>query len=148
MLIVFLRAAAIPDKSQPGHLDSGVTLKILSLMSSEGEQMPIYELKCQKCQAIEEHLLKFSDPKPAACQACGGPLQQVISQTSFSLKGSGWYVTDYKPKSGGEGSASTPAKVSGAEAAPQSSSTETSGTKSEGGASTEPASSPKTETTT
>lgn len=58
--------------------------------------MPIYELKCQSCHQIEEHLLKFSDPKPTTCQSCGGNLTQLISQTSFALKGSGWYVTDYK----------------------------------------------------
>lgn len=66
--------------------------------------MPIYEFKCKECEKTEEFLLKFSDPKPTTCSSCGGEVAQLISQTSFALKGSGWYVTDYKPQPKGEGS--------------------------------------------
>ncbi|NBO39055.1 zinc ribbon domain-containing protein [bacterium] len=71
--------------------------------------MPIYEFKCTNtsCNNVEEHLLRHSDPLPAACEKCASPLEKLVSQTSFALKGSGWYVTDYK--GGNPGAASTTA---------------------------------------
>lgn len=71
--------------------------------------MPIYEYKCDGCGAIVEALQKFSDEPLTTCSHCQGALQKLISHSSFHLKGSGWYVTDYanKPKSTSESSAST-----------------------------------------
>ncbi len=57
--------------------------------------MPIYEYKCTGCGAGHEFIQKFSDEPMAACPDCGGKLTKLISNTSFVLKGSGWYVTDY-----------------------------------------------------
>jgi putative FmdB family regulatory protein len=57
--------------------------------------MPIYEYQCESCGKLEEILMKFSDPDPVGCASCGGPVKKLISQSSFALKGSGWYVTDY-----------------------------------------------------
>jgi predicted nucleic acid-binding Zn ribbon protein len=42
---------------------------------------------------------KFSDPSSNTCDVCGGPVKKIISQNTFHLKGSGWYVTDYTSKS-------------------------------------------------
>jgi predicted nucleic acid-binding Zn ribbon protein len=42
---------------------------------------------------------KFSDAPLNKCPGCGGKVSKIISNCSFHLKGSGWYVTDYK-KSG------------------------------------------------
>ena len=69
--------------------------------------MPIYEYECEKCGALEEALQKFSAKPLTTCKHCSGNLQRIISQSSFHLKGSGWYVTDYanKPQS-----TSTPSK--------------------------------------
>src|SRR4051812_36055878 len=58
--------------------------------------MPIYEYECQGCGLTVEAIQKFSDPPLTHCEACGGPLTKLISRTSFQLKGSGWYATDYK----------------------------------------------------
>jgi putative FmdB family regulatory protein len=60
--------------------------------------MPIYEYRCDRCEKVSEFFLKISDPHPDSCPACGavGSLCKQISQTSFALKGDGWYVTDYK----------------------------------------------------
>ncbi len=59
--------------------------------------MPIYEYQCAACSKVTEMLQKFSDPAPSKCEACGGgPLQKLISQTSFVLNGTGWYVTDFR----------------------------------------------------
>lgn len=62
--------------------------------------MPIYEYECLNCGNIEEVLQKFSDKPLTKCPHCSGKLQKLISQSSFHLKGSGWYVTDYAAKSG------------------------------------------------
>ena len=57
--------------------------------------MPIYEYTCQKCGAHLEVMQKISDKPLARHARCGGKLAKEWSQTSFQLKGSGWYVTDY-----------------------------------------------------
>jgi putative FmdB family regulatory protein len=72
--------------------------------------MPIYEYKCQKCAAHVEILQKMSDKPLTKCKTCGGKLEKQWSNTSFQLKGSGWYVTDYagkKGESGGDGKSPT-----------------------------------------
>jgi len=61
--------------------------------------MPIYEYQCQKCGEIEEALQKFSDKPLNKCKHCSGKLHKLVSQSSFHLKGSGWYVTDYTNRS-------------------------------------------------
>ncbi|MDJ0985110.1 MAG: zinc ribbon domain-containing protein [Desulfobacterales bacterium] len=61
--------------------------------------MPIYEYECAKCSKVEEIFQKFSDKPLTKCQHCGGKLHKLISQSSFHLKGTGWYVTDYAKKS-------------------------------------------------
>ena len=60
--------------------------------------MPIYEYGCQKCGAHTEAFQKVSDKPLTKCRSCGGKLEKQWSQTSFQLKGSGWYVTDYAGK--------------------------------------------------
>jgi putative FmdB family regulatory protein len=57
--------------------------------------MPIYEYACTQCGAVEEVLQKFSEKPLTQCDHCGGRLHKLISQSTFHLKGSGWYVTDY-----------------------------------------------------
>ncbi|MCK7513649.1 MAG: zinc ribbon domain-containing protein [Desulfobacterales bacterium] len=61
--------------------------------------MPIYEYQCSKCGNIEEAIQKFSDKPLSKCRHCSGRLHRLISQSTFHLKGSGWYVTDYANKS-------------------------------------------------
>ena len=61
--------------------------------------MPIYEYQCQKCGTIEEALQKFSDKPLTKCRHCTGKLHKLVSRSSFHLKGTGWYVTDYKNQS-------------------------------------------------
>ena len=61
--------------------------------------MPIYEYECSKCGKIEEAFQHFSDKPLSKCRHCSGKLHRLISQSSFHLKGSGWYATDYANKS-------------------------------------------------
>ena len=60
--------------------------------------MPIYEYKCRKCGNQFEVFRGISDPEVKSCKFCKGKVQKLVSLSSFSLKGSGWYVTDYKGK--------------------------------------------------
>jgi putative FmdB family regulatory protein len=57
--------------------------------------MPIYEYKCTKCNREFEVMQKITDEPLSRCSECGGRLRKLITNTSFVLKGSGWYVTDY-----------------------------------------------------
>ena len=61
--------------------------------------MPIYEYECTECGEIDEVLQKFSDKPLTKCRYCSGRLHKLISQSSFHLKGTGWYVTDYANRS-------------------------------------------------
>lgn len=61
--------------------------------------MPIYEYKCEKCGEEHEVMQKMTEKPLTVCQSCGGRLKKMMSNTSFVLKGSGWYVTDYADKS-------------------------------------------------
>jgi putative FmdB family regulatory protein len=61
--------------------------------------MPIYEYECIECGEIEEAIQKFSDKPLTQCKHCSGKLQKLVSQSTFHLKGTGWYVTDYANKS-------------------------------------------------
>ncbi|MEJ2642342.1 MAG: zinc ribbon domain-containing protein [Desulfosarcinaceae bacterium] len=60
--------------------------------------MPIYEYQCSACGKIEEALQKVSDAPLTTCPHCSGKLNKLISHSTFHLKGSGWYVTDYADK--------------------------------------------------
>ncbi|MDL1967072.1 MAG: zinc ribbon domain-containing protein [Deltaproteobacteria bacterium] len=61
--------------------------------------MPIYEYECMECGEIIEAIQKFSDKSLTKCKHCSGKLQKLVSQSTFHLKGTGWYVTDYANKS-------------------------------------------------
>ena len=60
--------------------------------------MPIYEYVCEKCGSRTEAIQKVSDAPLKKCKKCRGKLEKIFSRTSFQLKGSGWYVTDYSNK--------------------------------------------------
>jgi putative FmdB family regulatory protein len=59
--------------------------------------MPVYEYECLACLTKHEIMQKITDKPLTACPACGGKLKKIISNTSFVLKGTGWYATDYAP---------------------------------------------------
>ena len=62
--------------------------------------MPVYEYYCEKCDKIYEYFQRITEDPKDVCEVCGGPLKKQISLSAFHLKGSGWYVTDYKGKNG------------------------------------------------
>ena len=65
--------------------------------------MPIYEYECSKCGHQEEVWQKFSDTPLTKCEFCNGKVRKLISQSTFHLKGTGWYVTDYDSKGKSDG---------------------------------------------
>ena len=60
--------------------------------------MPIYEYHCSACDENFELSQKITDSPLSACPKCDGTVEKLISQSSFVLKGSGWYKTDYAAK--------------------------------------------------
>jgi putative FmdB family regulatory protein len=60
--------------------------------------VPIYEYQCSKCGEIFEAFQKITDEPLTECRFCRGKVEKLISQSSFQLKGSGWYLTDYANK--------------------------------------------------
>ena len=64
--------------------------------------MPIYEYNCSKCGVFEVTQRITEDPLKK-CPSCRSKVRKLISNTSFQLKGSGWYVTDYGRGKGANG---------------------------------------------
>jgi putative FmdB family regulatory protein len=62
--------------------------------------MPIYEYECDRCGRITEVLQGLNDPPIKKCSYCRGKLSRIISLSSFHLKGTGWYATDYAKNAG------------------------------------------------
>ena len=61
--------------------------------------MPIYEYKCAECECRLEKLQTMSDDHLKDCPECGkSALKKLVSASSFKLKGTGWYETDFKNK--------------------------------------------------
>lgn len=59
--------------------------------------MPIYEYTCQKCGTFEV-TQRITEKPLGKCPTCKGKIKKLISNTSFQLKGTGWYITDYARK--------------------------------------------------
>lgn len=62
--------------------------------------MPIYEYICEQCDNHLEIIQKITEEPLTTCPDCKGQLKKMISNTSFVLKGTGWYVTDYASNKG------------------------------------------------
>ena len=59
--------------------------------------MPIYAYKCSNCGFEKDALQKMSDAPLTDCPSCGEPaLKKQVTAAGFQLKGSGWYVTDFR----------------------------------------------------
>ena len=74
--------------------------------------MPIYEYVCEKCGQVFERWQKISDDPVDEHEGCGGHAHRVISATTFSLKGDGWYKDHYGLKSTKSQASSSPPSAS------------------------------------
>ncbi|QTD91547.1 FmdB family zinc ribbon protein [Burkholderia anthina] len=73
--------------------------------------MPIYAYRCEACGFAKDVLQKMSDAPLSQCPECGkDAFRKQVTAAGFQLKGSGWYVTDFR---GGSGGTSAPATASG-----------------------------------
>ena len=65
--------------------------------------MPIYAYKCSACGHQQDVLQKLSDAPLTDCPQCGqAAFSKQLTAAGFQLKGSGWYVTDFRNNSGGK----------------------------------------------
>ena len=68
--------------------------------------MPIYAYKCESCGHRQDVLQKISDPRLTDCPACGASTYvKQVTAAGFQLKGSGWYVTDFRDGGSNKGGA-------------------------------------------
>ncbi len=80
--------------------------------------MPIYEYECGACGERREFIQKFSDSPKRKCPECGAlKLKRLISAAAFHLKGSGWYVTDFRDKGKKKGDDKSTGKDGGKDSA-------------------------------
>jgi putative FmdB family regulatory protein len=98
------------------------------------DRVPIYAYRCESCGFQKDALQKLSDAPLTVCPECGQPtFKKQVTAAGFQLKGSGWYVTDFrdggskakaKPESAdAAGKSDKPADTSGAAAATDSAKT-------------------------
>ncbi len=72
--------------------------------------MPIYAYRCTTCGHAQDVLQKMSDPVLSVCPACGaGTYAKQLTAAGFQLKGSGWYVTDFRGGNNGAKKGDAPA---------------------------------------
>ena len=82
--------------------------------------MPIYAYRCTACGHAKDVLQKISDPVLTTCPACQAEaFSKQVTAAGFQLKGSGWYVTDFRG-----GSEAGAGKAADAPAAPASGSSD------------------------
>lgn len=76
--------------------------------------MPIYSYRCDTCGHAKDVLQKMSDPQLTVCPACGAAtFKKQLTAAGFQLKGSGWYVTDFRDGNAGKKAPDSPANGEG-----------------------------------
>ncbi|HEY1374280.1 MAG TPA: zinc ribbon domain-containing protein [Candidatus Binatia bacterium] len=76
--------------------------------------MPIYEYHCDKCGDFET-TQRITEKPLSRCPTCKGKVKKLISNTSFQLKGTGWYITDYGRKGKSDNGSSSKSESSKSE---------------------------------
>ena len=104
--------------------------------------MPIYAYKCGSCGHAKDVLQKISDPQLSVCPACGAEaFTKQVTAAGFQLKGSGWYVTDFRGGNGGNSAPATEAKSEAKDTTATPAAAADAGTASKAAAGTAPAAS-------
>jgi putative FmdB family regulatory protein len=81
--------------------------------------MPIYAYKCDACGHAKDVLQKMSDPQLTDCPSCGqAAFKKQLTAAGFQLKGTGWYVTDFREGGGKNSAPAVDAKAGDASATP------------------------------
>ncbi len=85
--------------------------------------MPIYAYKCSACGHAQDVLQKISDQPLTVCPQCGqSTYSKQVTAAGFQLKGSGWYVSDFRDKGKAPAASATPSSDSSSTASAASSS--------------------------
>ena len=93
--------------------------------------MPIYAYRCESCGHAKDVLQKMSDAPLSTCPACGAEtFKKQLTAAGFQLKGSGWYVTDFRGGSQGGAAAGATAAAAASTTAATEAPTATSSTES------------------
>lgn len=72
--------------------------------------MPIYAYRCDACGFAKDALQKVSDAPLTDCPSCGKPaFKKQLTAAGFQLKGTGWYVTDFRGGDKSKAPVNTPA---------------------------------------
>ncbi|HVK94948.1 MAG TPA: FmdB family zinc ribbon protein [Noviherbaspirillum sp.] len=90
--------------------------------------MPIYAYRCESCGFVKDVLQKISDAPLSACPSCAkDTFKKQLTAAGFQLKGTGWYVTDFRNGSGGSSApaSSAPATETGSSSSESTASTAT-----------------------
>ena len=82
--------------------------------------MPIYAYRCEECGFTKDVLQKISDPVLTVCPSCAKPsFKKQVTAAGFQLKGTGWYVTDFRggtpPATGTASNGAAPAPAASTE---------------------------------
>ncbi|MFD1555126.1 FmdB family zinc ribbon protein [Paraburkholderia silviterrae] len=105
--------------------------------------MPIYAYRCESCGFDKDVLQKISDAPLTQCPSCGADtFRKQVTAAGFQLKGSGWYVTDFRGGNSGGKSAGTSGAAAGATSGEGASSSEGSKPAGEGASAATPAAAP------
>jgi putative FmdB family regulatory protein len=111
------------------------------------EIMPIYAYRCDSCGFEKDVLQKISDAPLTQCPSCGkDAFRKQVTAAGFQLKGSGWYVTDFRGGNGGKSAPAAASKPGGESSAPDGGSSAAASGDSSGGASGAAASAPAAST--
>ena len=89
--------------------------------------MPTYSYHCDTCDHDFEAVQRFTDDPLTACPECGAPIRRVIQPVGVVFKGSGWYITDSRPKSSSDGEGTASKETSAAKKSDSAGSAESSG---------------------
>ncbi|CAM2152293.1 FmdB family zinc ribbon protein [Paraburkholderia tropica] len=77
--------------------------------------MPIYAYRCESCGFAKDVLQKISDAPLTQCPSCGADAyRKQVTAAGFQLKGSGWYVTDFRGGNSNGNNSGTSAAATGA----------------------------------
>ncbi len=102
--------------------------------------MPIYAYKCESCGHAKDVLQKISDAPLTVCPACGAAtFAKQVTAAGFQLKGSGWYVTDFRGGNSGAPAAAPAADGAASESSSGAKAEPSGAGKSEGSAKTDAA---------
>ena len=107
-------------EARPTHGYNPASITVDRIFGRTRRTMPTYTYQCDSCGHGFEAVQRFADDPLTECPQCGASIRRVIQPVGVVFKGSGWYITDSRPKSTseGDGAAATAAKATDKAATP------------------------------